>query len=611
MNIFFLLDWCISRLEFSYINKNYIEPIDCTFIYSSNDFFQSLNYIQPEILLVVSLICSFLYVVSIYYSPNNDSYSKLTIINFFINFLIFILFLVLLFYSYNFEFFLYNFTILLFEERLILNTSLTLLKMFLTFFTIIALYLVKISNKDIKYISRILPEYSLYSPEILFIAVLNLFFLLLLISVTDFFLFILVIQGLTVTTYFLFLGSNSKISSANTLRYYFFSSWVLILLIFSSLLFYVNTASMNFFSIYTDIADSFLELDLEDFSRFEFYHYQTIIAMFLFFFALFFKLGLSPLHPWTVDVCRTMPKPFLFITMVVNKFGLFIVLIRISLNLFGDLSIFWQPLFFLVGFLSVFYGVIHLHAIKKIKVFFAYVMLQSTGFLLIILSLCSPGVQETLTFNAVSFIYQYFFISFFSWSVFFLIWVLCGNFINLFWQHAKTLSYISDLELLGVILKHYGYLARSGFTLSILVLIGFPPFLTFFIKFYALSYVLSFYGSIFVILLLLLFILLIYKNFDIFRSVWLFYSTEDVAVAEEIIVSDERFLDEAATTNVTEEGFSQETIDSLEKQAELLTMPQEIILWAFIAEILLVHLRLDGFMLKFNVFVELFFLTLM
>ena len=54
---------------------------------------------------------------------------------------------------------------------------------------------------------------------------------------------------------------------------------------------------MNFFSINSDISENFLDIDLENFSEFQIYHYQTIAGMLLFFLALFFKLGLSPLHP--------------------------------------------------------------------------------------------------------------------------------------------------------------------------------------------------------------------------------------------------------------------------------------------------------------------------
>lgn len=231
-----------------------------------------------------------------YYGSNN-SYKKLTILNFFVNFLIFLLICVFLLYGCNSELFTYNFSILLFKEKILLNASLTLLKMFLTFFTILAFYLIKISNKENRFINRIFPEYFLYSPEILFIAVLNLFFLLVLISITDFFFLLVIIQGLTITTYFLFLGSNSKVATGSVLQYYYFSSLVLILLILSNFFFYHAMGTLNFFLILADIDQNFLGVDVETFSNFQLHHYEIIFSIFLFYFAIFFKLGLSPMHP--------------------------------------------------------------------------------------------------------------------------------------------------------------------------------------------------------------------------------------------------------------------------------------------------------------------------
>lgn len=190
--IFF--NWFIEHIDFELIelyDTTRLSIRDYWLVYSPETFSESIYFLKPEIFLLINTIFGFLYIVPNYYSSNNNNtYKKLTILNFFINFLIFLLICVFLMYGFNSELFVYNFTILLFKEKILINTSLTLLKMFLVFFTIIAFYFIKISNKQNRFINRIFPEYFLYSPEILFIAILNLFFLLVLISITDFFFYL-------------------------------------------------------------------------------------------------------------------------------------------------------------------------------------------------------------------------------------------------------------------------------------------------------------------------------------------------------------------------------------------------------------------------------------
>lgn len=147
---------------------------------------------------------------------------------------------------------------------------------------------------------------------------------------------------------------------------------------------------------------------------------------------------------------------------------------------------------------------------------------------------------------------------------------------------------------MGLVLRQNSRTLLFGFVTSILVLVGFPPFLSFFIKFYSLVYILSFYGPLFVFILLLLFTILTYRSFEILRHVLLFYHTENIKLAE----------------NILQENSVSQQNESCDKSIKFATNFQNFISKFFIFLNILIHSNLSGFIYFINEFTEIFFLTI-
>lgn len=85
---------------------------------------------------------------------------------------------------------------------------------------------------------------------------------------------------------------------------------------------------------------------------------------------------------------------------------------------------------------------------------------------------------------------------------------------------------LSDFSKIGFVFVFFEPIILFLFTLVLLNIVGFPPFIIFFVKYTVFMLVLNTYGYFVAALLLIFSIFPIFKSFDVLRQLWLFYFPE-------------------------------------------------------------------------------------
>lgn len=201
--------------------------------------------------------------------------------------------------------------------------------------------------------------------------------------------------------------------------------------------------------------------------------------------ALFFKLALAPFHLWSPDVYEGAPSSSTFFFMVLSKFGIFVLLLRICYFSFYSLISYWQFFSLFVASISIFVGAVAGLKQRKLKSLLTYSSINNMGFVLLAFSAGSfEGVQANFYYLVV-----YMLSSVCIWSIV----------LNL---SLKTSSNVEkqnrDLGDLALLQESNGVLAQ-GLGITLFSLAGLPPMVGFLAKmgvFKALSGVSLYYVSI-------------------------------------------------------------------------------------------------------------------
>ena len=120
----------------------------------------------------------------------------------------------------------------------------------------------------------------------------------------------------------------------------------------------------------------------------------VISGMLIIIFALFFKLALAPFHLWAPDVYEGAPSSSTFFFMIISKFSIFILLLRICYTSFYSLISYWQFYSLLVATTSIFVGAVAGLKQRRVKSLLTYSSINNMGFVLLAFSIGGfEGVQ--------------------------------------------------------------------------------------------------------------------------------------------------------------------------------------------------------------------------
>jgi len=120
----------------------------------------------------------------------------------------------------------------------------------------------------------------------------------------------------------------------------------------------------------------------------------VVSGMLIILFALFFKLALAPFHLWAPDIYEGSPSSSTFFFMIISKFSIFILLLRICYSSFYSLISYWQFYSLLVATTSIFVGAVAGLKQRRLKSLLTYSSINNMGFVLLAFSIGGfEGVQ--------------------------------------------------------------------------------------------------------------------------------------------------------------------------------------------------------------------------
>ena len=244
---------------------------------------------------------------------------------------------------------------------------------------------------------------------------------------------------------------------------FFFAGSILQEAIFSqtSICFLSQISNTNSFFFEFFNVNSLNSLFISDFS-------WMAIGFLLVIFALFFKLALAPFHLWSPDVYEGSPSSSTFFFMVLSKFGIFVLLLRLCYLSFYSLLNYWQFYSLLIASISIFVGAVAGLKQRKLKSLLTYSSINNMGFVLLAFSAGSfEGAQVTFFYLIV-----YMLASVCIWSII----------LNL--NLKKVLNMDKQNKDLGdlALLQESNNTLAQGLGVTLFSLAGLPPMIGFFAK---------------------------------------------------------------------------------------------------------------------------------
>lgn len=115
-----------------------------------------------------------------------------------------------------------------------------------------------------------------------------------------------------------------------------------------------------------------------------------------------FKISAAPFHMWTPDVYEGAPTPVTAFFASAPKVAATILLVRLSITVFGEQAAAWQQIVILLALMSIIIGAVGAIGQQNLKRLLAYSSINNIGFLLIGLAANSAqGVAAMLIYLAI------------------------------------------------------------------------------------------------------------------------------------------------------------------------------------------------------------------
>lgn len=205
-------------------------------------------------------------------------------------------------------------------------------------------------------------------------------------SFTDFFMFFLGLEILSIPVYVLAgMKKSDALSSEASLKYFLTGSFATGILLFGIAWIYGSTGSFDLLEIKNAILNSTHNSSLL------YVGVLLVLASFL------FKIGAVPYHFWSPDVYAGSPATIMGFMASVVKIAAFAAILRLFTDTFDSISGVWGPLVLGVSVLSMFVG--NLSAIKQTRVrrLLAYSSIAHVGYAL--LAVVTFDSVETTTYH--------------------------------------------------------------------------------------------------------------------------------------------------------------------------------------------------------------------
>jgi len=282
-----------------------------------------------------------------------------------------------------------------------------------------------------------------------------------LVSTNDFLVLYMSIELMSLSFYILAAYKrNSEFSGEAGLKYFILGAFSSGLLLFGISMIYGFTGLTNFEELSKLLTGIHSLTDSIAYNG-------ILVGIFFVSVALLFKVAAAPFHMWSPDVYEGAPTPVTAFFSIVPKIAVLSLLIKLFFYTFYDLINFWQPLFLYCGILSMIIGSIGALYQRKIKRLMAYSGIANVGYML---AGFAGGSIESLTgllFYLI--VYVVMMIAFFAFVL--------GTQSE---KSSKMNMQISDLKNLGKVNPALGF----AVTLILFSMVGLPPFMGFFAKFY-------------------------------------------------------------------------------------------------------------------------------
>lgn len=292
-------------------------------------------------------------------------------------------------------------------------------------------------------------------PILMLIALFGMFIIL---STNDLILLYLAMELQSLALYVLAASKQySNFSTEAGLKYFILGSLASAMLLFGISLIYGHTGTTNL----TDLS-IFLLGEVNSFSA-------GILVGFVFLLSgLFFKMPAAPFHNWVPDVYEGSPTMVTAFFAVLPKLAIFGFFIQLLYFVIPFLILYWSPLMYFSGLLSLVFGTFGALYQSSIKRFLAYGTISHIGFMLFSLSTGTvEGVQGAIVYL---FVYLIMSLGFFS--------LLVGV--------RRAYGY-KMRELYDLFFLQRSYPAVSlVLTINLFSMAGVPPLAGFFSKFYIL-----------------------------------------------------------------------------------------------------------------------------
>ncbi|MEP1230275.1 MAG: NADH-quinone oxidoreductase subunit NuoN [Litorimonas sp.] len=229
-----------------------------------------------------------------------------------------------------------------------------------------------------------------------------------------------------------------------------------------------------------------------------------------------FKISAAPFHMWTPDVYEGSPTPVTGFFASAPKFAAMALIARMLIGPFGDIASQWQQVIVVMAVLSMFVGTLGALQQTNIKRLMAYSSISNMGYALVPLAAFSAaGVKGMLIFMSIYVI------------------TTIGVFAAILQMRIRNgmVEQISDLSGLSKTNMPLAVLM----TIFMMSLLGFPPMMGFFGKWFAFTPAVSAGLSVVVVLALLASVIGAFYYLRVVKTMWFEEADEGFVTAPAIL----------------------------------------------------------------------------